>query len=786
MKYRFIAVILLLIMLGLEVSTLSITAATPDEPMHMLRGYVFVARGRDRIGSCVPCSPVLAGSLIGAGLRLEPALQLPPANDPGWEDKTAFGFQEEFLWENIAPPQRLILLARLPIVFVSLLLGALIFRWASQRSGPLPALGALTLYVFCPNFLAHARLATTDVVAAATFVLSAYIFTRALESSRRMMWVMSGMALGLALAAKISAVWLPVAFTVLILDRLWRTRHDRQSWLQPIGLLMSTGIIGGLTLWGVYRFAIGPINPGGPPVPAPAYWWEWQSFNEYLKDPLPGYLFGQLSKFGWWYYFPVAFLAKTPLPVLIFLVLALAHTLRARSGQKDLSLLVAPGLLFASLLLSPHALGYRYLLPILPFIFVYSADVIKAALKARWSQIVVLVLIAWQVIGTLRIYPYYLTFFNEIIGGPDRGRYLLIDSNLDWGQDLPGLKQYVDEHQIDQIKLSYSGATPPSLYGLKTEALPPVYPAMRDQGPWWLHTFDPANPPPGWYAISVNPLMSEPANYALFRDRKPDAVVGHSIYLYSIPAQGQPVNVSLSGLQVDQIDAETFKRFATNDVRLRWFDAATSLIAAPGRSWVAIADQQAIAPELASLFDQVEPVAHPKLVDGDQAYRLYEFDLGARLQAAGQQAEQSAAWSPQAYPAVNTTHVISLPVKFGDTAELLGYTLAKMPEPSPGLTLVTFWRAGDQVVTPLQLFAHALGPDGTIVAQEDRLDSPAFGWRTGDLIAQVNHLRLDTLPQQPVWIEVGLYNSDSGARVPVMVNGQPVDSRLLLRRLELR
>ncbi len=70
MKYRLAAVGLLLVMLWLELSTLSLTAATPDEPMHILRGYVFVAQGRDRIGSCVPCSPILAGSLMGASLKL--------------------------------------------------------------------------------------------------------------------------------------------------------------------------------------------------------------------------------------------------------------------------------------------------------------------------------------------------------------------------------------------------------------------------------------------------------------------------------------------------------------------------------------------------------------------------------------------------------------------------------------------------------------------------------------------------------------------------------------------
>lgn len=780
MKYRLIAVGLLLSMLWLELSTWSITAATPDEPMHILRGYVFIARGLDRIGSCVPCSPVLSGALIGASLSLEPNLQLPPDTDPGWQDKTAFGFQEAFLWNNSAPPLRLLFLARLPIVFVSLLLGALIFRWAAQRSGALPALGALTLYVFCPNFLAHARLATTDVVAAATFALSAYTFMQALDSSRRMVWVMSGVALGLALAAKVSAVWLPVAFTLIVAVRLWQTRQARSGWRRSIGVLIGTGVVGAVTLWGIYRFTIGPISPGGPVVPAPGFWGEWQAFNDYLKDPLPGYLLGQLSQFGWWYYFPIAFLVKTPLPVLIGLIAALFTTWRARRWLCDVLWLLPAALLFASLLFSPHALGYRYLLPLLPFAFVYIAAVIKAALRRRWILCLVGVIVVWQVIGTLRYYPYYLTFFNEIVGGPDRGRYILIDSNLDWGQDLPGLKQYADEHQLKQIRFSYSGATPPEIYQLTTQALPPVYPAMRNQGAWWLHTYYPPDPLPGMYAISVNPLMTD--NYGYFRDRPPSAVVGNSIYLYDVETRGQPVDLALAGLQIDQIDAVTYRRFNTNDVRPRWFEATSALIAAPDRTWVALSDDQPLAPELAGFLDGVEPVTHATVADGPQTYSVYDFDLGSRLLSAARGAEHSAAWSGQGYPTLTTTNFISLPVKFGGIADLLGYEVRQTKNE---LTLVTFWQAGDHIVTPVQMFVHAVGPAGAIVAQTDRLDAPAFGWRKGDLIAQIHHLSFGVMPAGQLWLEVGLYNSDSGERVGVSVDGQAVDSRLLLQPVVL-
>ena len=100
------------------------------------------------------------------------------------------------------------------------------------------------------------------------------------------------------------------------------------------------------------------------------------------------------------------------------------------------------------------------------------------------------------------------------------------------------------------------------------------------------------------------------------------------------------------------------------------------------------------------------------------------------------------------------------------------------------MTLITYWRAGATVVTPLQMFVHVLGPDGSIVAQQDRLDVPAFGWHTGDLIAQVHHLELPSVLGQGA-VAIGLYNPVANARLPVSLNGQTTD-RLLLTELDLK
>jgi hypothetical protein len=242
---------------------------------------------------------------------------------------------------------------------------------------------------------------------------------------------------------------------------------------------------------------------------------------------------------------------------------------------------------------------------------------------------------------------------------------------------------------------------------------------------------------------------------------------------------GDPVDLAVSGKPAYQfLDPDLYSRLGTNAVRAREFDATTALIAPAGPAWFAIVDGQSIGKEFASLFDGVDPETGLHTIVDDQAYRLYHFDLGARLLALAQQSEQTAVWSSQLYPGPTETHALTLPVEFGRTAKLLGYVM----KPGSKLSVTTYWQAGDQVVTPLQMFVHAIGPDGSIVAQQDQLAASADDWRAGDVIAQQNRL---ALPAQsgPVWIEIGLYNFDTGERLPVLIDGHEVDQRVLLQQL---
>jgi hypothetical protein len=233
-----------------------------------------------------------------------------------------------------------------------------------------------------------------------------------------------------------------------------------------------------------------------------------------------------------------------------------------------------------------------------------------------------------------------------------------------------------------------------------------------------------------------------------------------------------PVDLAVSGLPYEQvIDPHIEARVGSRNVQGRQFDVTSSLIAPPGEAWYAMAENQTTAPEFAAWFAQAQSMGEGHTIAENPPYHLYRFNLAERVQQAARQSEQ----------ATLDSH---LPVKFGETAELMGYNLAKDAEPSQGLTLVTYWRASERVQSSLKLFVHALDADESIVGQDDRLDVPAELWHTGDWIVQINRVALPP-GASPVTIAIGLYNPETNIRLPIDLNGQTTD-RLLLKHIDLK
>ena len=247
---------------------------------------------------------------------------------------------------------------------------------------------------------------------------------------------------------------------------------------------------------------------------------------------------------------------------------------------------------------------------------------------------------------------------------------------------------------------------------------------------------------------------------------------------------GTPSDLAVAGVPVRQYDLATYQLLGTNDIRSRKFNADTAVIVPPGPAWLAIANDQPIGAELAPLFEGIAPQADLRSIGSDVPYRLYHFDLGSRLLQSAQQAEQRVWTSPELAPDAAAARSVDLPVRFGPAADLVGVKVVTDSQ-SSAVTVITYWQAVDPVTTPLRLFVHVLDANGQIVAQDDRMDTPPKDWRPGDLIVQVNRLSLPVVDGS-MWIEAGLYDPESGARLPVMKDGQEVDQRVLLDSIERR
>jgi hypothetical protein len=236
------------------------------------------------------------------------------------------------------------------------------------------------------------------------------------------------------------------------------------------------------------------------------------------------YLMGKTSLYGWWYYFPVIFAIKTPLAVLALLFPSLWWILRARLRFEHRALAIPIVLYFLASLTSHLNIGYRHLLPILPFLYVLLAVAATNRLThARTAFLAgILALHAWEI---SRIYPHYLAFFNAAVGGAANGPRYALDSNIDWGQDVKKLKTYANSVGAARLCIVYFGEANLEYYGLVAGYLPRSGEIEKRRDLDCLA------------AASVSPLYglnTNPEDFRWLREMEPAARVGYSIYVYDL------------------------------------------------------------------------------------------------------------------------------------------------------------------------------------------------------------------------------------------------------------
>lgn len=535
---QFLVVGLLVLTFGLALTSAVQESPTMDEQNHIARGAAYLGTGDPRLSVEHPPLVNLL-SALPVHMLLHPRL---PLNTVWWEAGEWYHFADQFLWQANSNAEQIVFLARLPIIGLGLMLVTLVFQWGKTRFGPWGGLLAAAFCALDPNIIAHTRLSTTDLGGTCFIFLAAYALWRAVRHPSWPRALASGVAFGLALSAKLSNLIFGPIFALAVLPDVLAGGPGRGGRVaRRLALLAVTISLGLLTVWAVYGFQIGRLSETGPLVPAPPYLKGIQAILDFSAGGRPAYLLGQYSDQGWWYYFPLAFAVKTPPATLLALLLATWSALR-KPRRDDLFLLVPPLAYLLVSITSSLNIGYRHLLPMLPFLAVHVARLapspaplvaLSPRLRARrWAS---LALVIWLALGTLTIYPHFLAYFNFLGGGPENGWRILVDSNIDWGQDLKGLRVWMAQEGVDRVRLSWFGSAYPEAYGIAYDMLPGV---PNGFSLWENPPFDRARPAPGYYVISVTNLVGavfpDHDLYAWFRTRPPDDKIGYSLFVYRV------------------------------------------------------------------------------------------------------------------------------------------------------------------------------------------------------------------------------------------------------------
>lgn len=543
---RWILPLLVVLMLG-QMLVAMLTAAEEqspivDEPVYIGAAVVYLQRHSLQVN---PEHPPLAKLVSAVGLRFADA-----GLNPRYRIGSQWQLGDAVLYRMGNDGHRLLWYARLPLIILTLLFGLVVFAFGRDLFGAAGGLLALGLYSFSPDVIAHGSLATNDVPVAGFLVTTMWLLWRS-RSRPRLYLVLAGLAYGCALATKMTALTVFPVVLLLAGVSAWKattvegdeTLSDgRARWphgarlFRVLGIAAGVGLISIVTVWATYLVIDPSLRFARPPqtasvtgltrlvvelLPFPdAYRGGMLIQLAFEQQTFGGYLFGRHYEGGRWYYLPAAILVKTPLGMLALWLGGIAGLLAIRRLRPmALYLLLPLAVLLPVAMAGERSLGVRYVIWLPVFLAVASAAVL--AYRRRWALLVAPVLITFVAVSSLRTFPYYLPYSNEAFGGPSQTYRYLNDSNVDWGQDLRRLGQYLAEHPTDeQIWLIYKGRGDPSYYG--------------------VHAEDPTKVPPdqvhGLLAVSVMRLSGSPDGFAgLIGGRTPITTIGHTIRVYRIP-----------------------------------------------------------------------------------------------------------------------------------------------------------------------------------------------------------------------------------------------------------
>ena len=556
-RQQLLAVIALLLVFAFQlVHVARVYSANWDEAHHLYDGYNVWTKHDYRLNAEVP--PLVK---LTAALPLLPMHLTVPPNSGKSQSLEAFVDGRTFVFGNGG--DRLLFPARMACMLFTLLLAALLYAATREMFGGFAALAALAMFVFDPNILAHGTLISTDIGSACFLFAAVYAFYRYAKVPSLGRLAIVGLAAGLAMCAKFTGIFV---FPMLVFLAAAEALHARSAavlW-RRLGACAAILICAWGIIWAFYGFRYAPapngleLSPQLEPYIASmpskanaaelavvakfhilpkAYIWGLANTKK-TEWEYTSYFFGKMYRHGPWQYFPAAFLIKSTLPFLIALVLLPFLWFRREDRHtRELYFLLIPVVFYFALVTASHMdIGARHLMPLYPFLYALAGVAIAHAfLRNRAWMVAAVALLVWQIATSVRIAPAYMAYGNEAWGGPSQVHRYLSDANVDWGQQLKAVKQYLDENHITNCWFAYfpDGAVEPSDYGVNCKRLP-----TGSSLSWFRLPMDVPPVIDGTVLISDSDLEGVesgdgPLNwFEPFREVKPVATIQQGVYVY--------------------------------------------------------------------------------------------------------------------------------------------------------------------------------------------------------------------------------------------------------------
>ena len=519
------------------------TSQTIDEAVHIAAGVEWLDQHSYRLH---PENPPLAR--VAVGLL------------PYWDGaRPVTGYdQANAVLGSGGDYRRRLTLGRVGTLPAFVLLATIVYGWSKSVFGPATALASVFLLTTLPVVLAHSGLATTDVAAAAATLSAVLAFAYWLQEPSHSRAAFLGVATGVAALVKftallfLSASALAIVVTQLLLASPPKESGGAWAWVRIASQFYVSAAVATAIVWSGYGWSAGPValaDPGIDPalaaawpeaglmrgfarallaawLPAPEFFFGLVQAALHGLEGHSAYLLGEIRRSGWWYFFPVAIAVKTPL---VFLALALAGGVRlvqrAVTQRQWLYLVpvVAPAAMLISVMPSSLNIGLRHVLAIFPFLSICAGVAIVCLFRAKrhptLARVVAGALLAWQLTVSLAAHRDTLAYFNPIASGHPED--FLIDSDLDWGQDLYRLRDALLSRGIEDASLALF--TTADLGNLGLDGFGSLQPGERKRG---------------WVAASIFTIRRQPG-YAWLEGYEPEALVGRSIRLYHIDPEAR-------------------------------------------------------------------------------------------------------------------------------------------------------------------------------------------------------------------------------------------------------